>query len=79
MRKLLRRLASLFCLTSSYHVSAWYFDNAKSSKSTLSMTVTIRPWLNVDNYDELMKLLQAEAKLQEPDMLIITCITKLGA
>lgn len=78
MKKLVRKLARRFGVTTDYHVSAIYRQDSHIGTSTLSMTVTMRPWLHVDNYRDLVEYLHTQATRSTPDMPSITSITKLG-
>lgn len=79
MKNLIRRLAKRAGVTTAYHVAALYQEDSHMSTSTLSMTVTLRPWLHVDNYLELVEYLHSQAVRPTKEMPVITSITKLGA
>ena len=77
MRKLLRRFAHWLGYTTSYHVSATYQQDSHVGFSVLAMTVTMRPWLHVDNYTELVNYIKSEAT-RPASTPSITSVTKLG-
>lgn len=79
MRNTLRRVAHWLGWKTSYHVVALYQQDSHMSTSTLSMTVTLKPWLHIDNYRELVEYLHTQATRSTPAMPVITSITKLGA
>lgn len=79
MRKTLRRVARRLGIATTYHVAALYHQDSHMSTSTLSMTVTLLPWLHADNYRELIEYLHTQATRPTKEMPVITSITKLGA
>jgi hypothetical protein len=78
MNKLIRWLAKRAGVATDYHVAALYTQDGHMGTSTLSMTVTLRPWLHRDNYRELVEYLHTQATRATPAMPVITSITKLG-
>ncbi len=78
-RHTLRRLACAIGWRTTYHVAALYHQDSHVSASTLSMTVTLRPWLHADNYRALAQYLHTQATRPTPALPVITSITKLGA
>ncbi len=79
MKNLIRKIAKLAGMATDYHVAAMYWQDSHMSSTTMSMTVTLRPWLHSDNYMELIDFLHKQATRPTADMPVITSITKLGA
>lgn len=79
MRNLIRQVAKRAGVATSYHVAALYHQDSHMNMSTLSMTVTLLPWLHIDNYRELVEYLHTQATRPTKDMPVIVSITKLGA
>jgi hypothetical protein len=77
MRKLLRRVAHWLGITTSYHVAATYQQDSHVGFSVLAITVTMRPWLHADNYNELVEFIKNQAT-RPASTPSITSITKLG-
>jgi len=78
MKNVLRRLAKRLGWNAAYHVAATYTRDSHVGFSTISMTVTVRPWLHVDNYKELVEYVHGECG-ERASKPTITSITKLGA
>lgn len=78
MRKLIRWLAKKAGVTTSYHVAAVYQQDSHVSTTTVSMTVTMRPWLHVDSYRDLVEFVRKESP-RAATIPTITSITRLGA
>lgn len=79
IRKAIRQAFKVGGFKTSYHVSATY--PTKTGTATLSMTVTIRPWLNLSNYMGLIDLVKSEADSSTnipTNTPNIVCVTKLG-
>lgn len=58
-------------------MSATYQQDSHVGFSVISMTVTMRPWLHIDNYMELVNYIKSEAT-RPASTPSITSVTKLG-
>lgn len=75
MRKLIRTVAKRLGVKTGYHVSAEF--KIADGHATISMTVTVTPWIHVDNYKDLVDYVHTKATGAEATPTI-TSITRLG-
>jgi hypothetical protein len=76
-RTTLRALAKKLGMSTSYHVAAVYTQDSHMSESIISMTITVKPWLHVDNYAEIVAYVKTQAT-RCVDTPNITSVTRLG-
>ena len=75
MRKLIRIVAKRVGVETSYHVAAEF--GIADGHATISMTVTMTPWIHVDNYKDLVNYVHTKATRAKATPTI-TSITRLG-
>jgi hypothetical protein len=75
MRTLLRWMGSKLGMVTWYHISATY--PLPNGHATMSLTCSVRPWLHVENYPELVAYVATQAHVAGAKPNII-CITRLG-
>ena len=73
LRTAARQIAKSIGIATNYHV-AWVVTIPAGS-AIGSMTVTMRPWLHIDNYHDLVEYIRDEQKSETRPT--ITSITKL--
>ena len=78
MKNAIRRIAKLLGWETCYHVSAIYNLDSHVGTATISMTVTVRPWIHADNYKDVVDYVHSLSE-RPVAMPTITSITKLGA
>jgi hypothetical protein len=78
MRKIIRILAKTLGFKRSYQVAATYVKSGQTNGwSTVSLIVTMRPWLHVDNYKDLVQYVEESSDSPSYTPVIIN-ISRLG-
>lgn len=77
MKHLIRKIAAFLGIRTTYHVAAMYTHKILKSSCNGAMTVTVTPWIHVNNYSDIVIFVQSSFDGCE-DKPTITSITKLG-
>lgn len=77
MKKAIRAIAKLIGWSTDYHVSANYAPASGSGWCTVSMAITVIPWIHVANFKDVVKHVEAAAENPVSTPVIIS-ITKIG-
>ena len=80
MKKMIRNIATKLGVKTYYHFSATYDRDSHTGFSISGGTLGVRPWLHLDNYDELISEIIGDLKGKGiyADQIAITSITKIG-
>lgn len=77
MRTAIRKFARWIGWSTTYHVAGTYTMEAHTGWSTISLVLTVRPWINEETYREVVEYVKSKA-INPTTTPTITSITKLG-
>jgi hypothetical protein len=80
MKKMIRNIAKKLGVKTYYHFSATYARDSHTGFSISAGILGVRPWLHLDNYEEMVSEIRSDLENQGVKLtqIRLTNITKLG-